>query len=33
MTIIGTTDFNGYIWTSKGTAMIDDPNPDMPKMK
>jgi hypothetical protein len=33
ITIIGTTDFNGYICTSNGTATIDDPNPDIPKMK
>ena len=33
ITIIGTTDFSGYIWTSNGTEMIDDPNPEMPKIK
>jgi hypothetical protein len=33
MTIIGTTDFSGYIWTSNGTEMIDEPNPEIPKMK
>ena len=33
MTIIGTTTFSGYIWTSKGTATIDEPNPEIPKIK
>ena len=33
MTIMGTTDFSGYIWTSNGTEMIDEPNPEIPKMK
>jgi hypothetical protein len=33
MTIIGTTDFRGYICTSKGTEIIDEPNPEIPKIK
>jgi hypothetical protein len=33
MTIIGTTDCNGYISTSKGTEIIDEPNPEIPKIK
>jgi hypothetical protein len=33
MTIIGTTALRGYICTSKGTATIDDPNPETPKIK
>jgi hypothetical protein len=32
-TIMGTTDFNGYICTSNGTEIIDDPNPEIPKIK
>ena len=32
-TIIGTTTFKGYICTNKGTATIDEPNPDTPKIK
>jgi hypothetical protein len=30
---MGTTDFNGYIWTSNGTEMIDEPNPEIPNIK
>ena len=33
MTIIGTTTFSGYICTNKGTATIEEPNPETPKMK
>lgn len=33
MTIIGTTTLSGYICTNKGTATIDEPNPETPKMK
>jgi hypothetical protein len=33
ITIIGTTDFNGYICTNNGTATMDEPNPEMPKIK
>ena len=33
MTIIGTTTFSGYICTSKGTATIEEPNPETPKIK
>jgi hypothetical protein len=33
MTIIGTTVVNGYNCTSKGTATIDEPKPDTPKIK
>jgi hypothetical protein len=33
MTIIGTTTLRGYISTNKGTATIDEPNPETPKMK
>jgi hypothetical protein len=33
MTIMGTTTLRGYICTSKGTATIDEPNPETPKMK
>ena len=33
MTIIGTTALSGYICTSKGTATIEDPNPETPKIK
>jgi hypothetical protein len=33
MTIIGTTALRGYIWTSNGTATIDEPNPETPKIK
>jgi hypothetical protein len=33
MTIIGTTDFSGYICTSSGTEIIDEPNPEIPKIK
>ncbi len=33
MTIIGTTDFNGYICTNSGTATMDEPKPEIPKMK
>jgi hypothetical protein len=33
MTIIGTTTFSGYICTSKGTATMDEPNPETPKIK
>lgn len=32
-TIIGTTTFKGYICTSNGTATIEEPNPDTPKIK
>ncbi len=32
-TIIGTTTFKGYICTNKGTATIDEPNPETPKIK
>jgi hypothetical protein len=33
MTIIGTTALRGYIWTSNGTATIEEPNPETPKIK
>jgi len=30
---MGTTVFRGYICTNNGTAIIDEPNPEIPKIK
>jgi hypothetical protein len=30
---MGTTNFSGYICTNRGTEIIDEPNPEIPKIK